>query len=72
MNSITIITIMIDFLFYLNLLFLSNLGVKSPITKNIEHNIFEGVIYRFYILLLFDFVFGVENKKIYIVNLNCV
>jgi len=34
----------------------------SPITKIIEDNIFEGMTYRFYIFLLFDYV--IENIKI--------
>jgi len=34
-------------------MFISSLRVKLPITKKIENNIFEGMTYRFYILLLF-------------------
>ena len=49
-------------------MFLSNPRVKSPITKKINNNIFEGKTYRFYILLLFDF----QNKQNNIVNLNDV
>jgi len=30
------------------------LRIKSPITKIKGDNIFEGMIYRFYILLLFE------------------
>jgi len=32
-------------------MFLSNIRVKSPMTKKIENNIFEGMTYRLYILL---------------------
>jgi len=38
-------------------MFLSTLRVKSPITKKIKNNIFEGMTYQCYILMLFDFVF---------------
>jgi len=48
--------------------FLSNLRVKSHITKNIENNIFEGITYQYYILLLFDFVIDFQNKQKNIVN----
>jgi len=41
--------------------FLTNLGLKSP--KIREDNIFEGMTYECYILLLFDFVFDFQNKK---------
>jgi len=37
---------------------LSKLRVKLRITKKIDNNIFERMTYRFYILLLFDFIFG--------------
>jgi len=37
--------------------------VKSPIIKIIEDNIFEGMTNRFYILLLFDFVFDFQKKN---------
>ena len=53
-------------------MFLSNLRVKSLITKIINNNIFEGMTYRFYILLLFDFVFDFQNKQNNVVNLNNV
>jgi len=44
--------------------FLSNLRVKLPnITKIIEDDNFEDMPYRFYILLLFGFVFDYQNKK---------
>jgi len=49
-------------------IFFSNLRVKSPIKKKIDNNIFEGMTYRFYILLLFDF----QNKQNNVVNLNDV
>jgi len=52
--------------------FLSNLRVKSPITKKMDNNIFEGMTYRFYILLLFDFVFDIKNIQNNVVNLNDV
>jgi len=52
-------------------MFFSNFRVKSPITKNIENNILEGITYRFYILLLFDIVFDFQNKQKNVVNLNC-
>jgi len=42
---------------------LSNLRVKSLITKKIENNIFDGMTYRLCILLLFDFVFDFQNKQ---------
>jgi len=51
-------------------MFLSNLRVKSPITK--KNNIFERMTYRHYILLLFDFVFDFQNKQTNVVNLNDV
>jgi len=52
---------------------LSNLRVKSPaITKKIENNIFQRMTYRFYILLLIDFVFDSRNKQKNVVNLNDV
>jgi len=38
------------------------LYVKSPISKKIKNNIFEGITYRFYILFLFLFVFDFQNK----------
>jgi len=41
-------------------MFLRNLREKLPITKIIEDNIFEGMRYRFYILLLFDFIFELK------------
>jgi len=53
-------------------MFLSNLRVKSSITKKIDYNIFEGVKYRFYILLLFGFVFYFQNTQNNVVNLNDV
>jgi len=34
-----------------------NLRVKPSIIKTIENNIFECMTYRFYILLLFNFIF---------------
>jgi len=47
-----------------------NLRVKSPITKNMENNIFEGMTYRYYILVLFEFVLYFQNKRQNGVNLN--
>jgi len=44
-------------------MFSNNLRVKSAITKKIENNILEGMTYRFYILLLFDFAFDFQNKQ---------
>jgi len=32
-------------------------------TKKIENNILEGMTYRFYILLSFDFIFDFNNKQ---------
>jgi len=42
---------------------LSNLIVKSPFTKIKEDNIFEDMMYQFYILLLFDSVEYLEKKN---------
>jgi len=53
-------------------MFLSNLRVKSPITKKIENNVFEGITYRYHILVLFNFVFYFQNKQKNVVNLNNV
>jgi len=33
------------------------------LTKKKDNNIFEGMKYRFYILLLFDFVFDFQKKQ---------
>jgi len=37
-----------------------------------ENNIFEGMTYRFYILLLIEFVFDFQNKQKNVVHLNYV
>jgi len=42
---------------------LNNLRVKSPITKKVKNNNFEGMTYWFYILLLFDFIFNLQHKQ---------
>jgi len=52
-------------------MFLSNLRVKSRIIKIIENNILGGITYRYYISLLFDFVFNFQSKQKN-VNLNDV
>jgi len=44
-------------------MFLIYLRVKSPITKIVEDNKPEGMVYQFYILLIFDLVFDFQNKK---------
>ena len=49
-------------------MFLSNLRIKFLITKKVENNIFEGMAYRFYILLLFDF----QNEQKKFVHFNYV
>jgi len=49
-------------------MFLSYLRVNSVITKKKDNNIFKGINYQFYILLLFDF----QNKQKNVVNLNDV
>lgn len=47
-------------------LFLSDLRIKLNITTIIDYNFFEGMTYRLYISLLFDF----QNKQKNDVNLN--
>lgn len=41
----------------------SHFRVKLLIRKIIEVNIFKGLIYRFYILSLFDFILNFKNTK---------
>lgn len=53
------------------LLSLNNLRLVSTIKKIIEHNIFEGMTYWFYILL-FDFVPIPFKINFFFVNLNMV
>jgi len=55
-------------------MFLSILRVKSPIVKKDKNknNIFEGMTYQYYILLLFDSEFDFQNKQTNFVNLNDV
>jgi len=50
------------------------LRVITPITKKTENNVFEGMTCRFYILLLFDFVYKVDfqNKQKNVLDLNYV
>lgn len=43
--------------------FVSNLRIKSGITKITGDNIFGLLTYQFYTLLLFDFVFNFKNKN---------
>jgi len=49
--------------------FINNLGVKSRITLKIKNYTFGGMIYRYYILLLIDFVFDFQNKQKNVVHL---
>lgn len=44
--------------------------MKLSITKIVEVNIFKGLTYGFYTLLLFDFKLDFKNTNTNVVNLN--